>query len=118
MIRVYVAGAYSADNVIGILGNMRRGLQLSYYVLKAGFAPFAPWLDYLFAFLGPVSLQEYYEYSMAWLEGSQAILTVKENLSTSAGAQKELERAKELGIPIFYSIHELKEWAAENGQIK
>lgn len=110
MKRVYVAGAYSAPNVIGVFDNMRRGLRVSHEVLKAGFAPFAPWLDYQFALLGEVTLEEFYRYSLAWLEASDAVLVVPEGAEQSKGTQAELARARELGIPVFWSLSTLQEW--------
>ena len=106
MRRIYVAGAYSADNVINVFENMRKGIELSYEVLKAGFSPFCPWLDYHFSLMGEVSIEEYYRYSMAWLEVSEAVLVVP-GWEDSAGTKKEMVRAHELGIPVYFSLGEL-----------
>lgn len=111
MIRVYVAGAYSAPDVIGVLNNMRKGMQLSMRVLKAGYAPFVPWFDYHFALMGEMGLQEYRDYSMAWLEVSDAVLIQPEGAEDSEGTRAEIARAEELGIPVFYSMEELILWA-------
>jgi hypothetical protein len=110
MIRIYIAGAYSASNVIDVFGNMRRGIALSYQVLQAGFAPFAPWFDYPFGLIGEVGYEKYFAYSMAWLEKSDAILVVPENWEQSKGTKAELSRATELGIPIFWKLEDLKEY--------
>jgi len=109
MVRVYVAGPYSGPDVITILDNMRRGLRVSHQVLKHGFAPFAPWLDYLFSLIGETTLEEYYAYSIAWLKVSDCVLLVP-GWETSKGTKKELEIASELGLPVFESIDELLEW--------
>lgn len=108
--RVYVAGAYNADNVISVLGNMRRGMDLSYKVLKEGFSPFCPWLDYHFSLIGEVSINEYYKFSMDWLRVSDAVLVVPEGVENSKGTQAELEEAKRLGIPIFFDLESLMEY--------
>ena len=42
MKRVYVAGAYSADNVIDVLENIRRGIEKCAELLGEGIAPFCP----------------------------------------------------------------------------
>ncbi len=107
---VYVAGAYSAPNVLGVLDNMRRGIDLSYYVLKAGFAPFCPWLDYHFSLVGDVTLDEYYRCSLAWLEASEAVLVVPQGTKKSKGLAKELKLARKLGIPVFRSLADLRKW--------
>ena len=48
LVKVYVAGAYSADNVLDVLSNIRRGIRASTEIFLAGYSPFCPWLDYHF----------------------------------------------------------------------
>ena len=110
MKRVYVAGPYSADNVITVLDNMRRGMRVSLEVFLAGFAPFSPWMDYHYQLQlkenEALSVKDYYEYSLAWLEVSDAILVLP-NSENSKGVQAELVKAKELKIPIFFNLKDL-----------
>ena len=114
--RLYVAGAYSANNVTDLMGNMRRGIQLSARALKEGFAVYSPWCDCLLHFHERFTLEECYGYSMPWLEASDAVLVVQRNSEQSKGTQAELARACELGIPIFNTLLELVEWRnAANG---
>lgn len=119
MKRVYVAGAYSSPNVIGVFTNMRRGCNLAHDVLRAGFAPFTPWLDWLLSMFGPVSLQMYRDYSMAFLDVCDAVLVQREGYEQSVGTQAELRRATDLGIPIFFELDEMIEYfeqAEGNGE--
>ena len=116
MKRVYVAGAYSSPNVIGVFTNMRRGCRLAYEVLSAGYAPFTPWLDWLLSMFGFVSLADYQAYSMAFLEACDAVLVQPVGCEASFGTQAELARAKELGIPIFYTIEDLEEHFKTKGE--
>jgi len=113
MKRVYVAGAYSADNVIGLLDNMRKGMRASTEVLLSGMAPFSPWLDHHFQFMLKegelLSVEDYYNYSLTWLEVSEAMLVLPDS-TESKGTQIEIKRAQALHIPIFYTLEELKEW--------
>jgi hypothetical protein len=44
--RVYVAGAYSADNILDIFQNMRIGINTATRLFANGFSPFCPWIDY------------------------------------------------------------------------
>ena len=64
MRRVYVAGAYSASNVISVLDNIREGMRLSTQVLLLGYAPFCPWLDHHFQLMlregEKLSVDDYY----------------------------------------------------------
>ena len=112
MKRVYVAGAYASDNILGMLGNMRNGMRTATEVLLCGFAPFVPWFDYHFQLMlreenhEKLELKDYYEYSLAWLEVSNMLLVVS-GWENSVGTQGEIKRATELNIPIYYSLEEL-----------
>lgn len=102
--RVYVAGSYSADNVIGVLNNIQAGIKASVAVLKAGHAPFCSWLDHQFQFFdNTITVEDYYRYSLAWLEVSDVMLVLPSS-ENSKGTQVEIKRAKDLGIPIVYSM--------------
>ena len=46
MKRVYVAGPYSANNIIDCLENMRKGMRAGVEVFLAGYAPWVPWHDF------------------------------------------------------------------------
>lgn len=116
MTRVYVAGAYSAPNVMDVFANMDRGMDLCVQVLRAGFAPFCPWNDHHFLLRGcRFTVEEMYAYSMAWLEVSDCVLVQPIGAKQSVGTQAEIKRARELGIPVFYGLESLKEWANEQG---
>ena len=114
--RVYVAGAYSSGNVLGVLENMRIGMRAAKDVMLARLSPFCPWLDYQFWLMlqdgETLTVDDFYEYSMAWLAASDAVLVVNNPANIdSVGLRKELDLAKQLRIPIFNSIDRLKEWA-------
>lgn len=109
--RIYVAGAYSADNILDVLSNMRRGIKLTLKVIKAGFAPFCPWLDFQYGLMEELTLADYQNMSMAWLEVSEAVLVVPEGAALSRGTRAEIKRAKVLSIPVFNSFFDLQVWA-------
>jgi len=102
--RIYVAGPYNANNVIGVLNNIHDGMKVCVQVLKDGNAPFCPWLDYQFHFFDKtLTIDDYYRYSMAWLEVSDEIWVLSTyNGSKSKGTKAEIERAMDLGIPVRY----------------
>ncbi len=107
MIRVYVAGAYSADNQRKMFKNMSKGMRVGTQLLQAGFAPFVPWLDYhLWLMLRDeetLTIQDFYAYSLAWLEVSD-ILLVLPGWENSTGTKGEIKKAEEMGIKIYYSL--------------
>ena len=107
---VYVAGAMSADNLPTMLENIHRGVQLASEALEAGYAPFCPHLDVAYKLLRgedlcvPVNI--FYEYSMEILTRCDYILVCAKS-NNSVGTKAELEKALELGLPIFSSVEEM-----------
>ena len=119
--RVYVAGAYSADNVIDVFRNMRRGMRLATEALQSGIGiiPFAPWFDYHF-FLqeddksNPITIDDIYQYSLSFLENwAEAVLVQQDGWIHSKGTVNEVNKAKELGIPVFFTLEALKKWITD-----
>jgi hypothetical protein len=118
--RVYVAGAYSADNVITVLDNIREGMRLATEVFLAGFSPFCPWLDFHFQLMlrenERLTVEDYYIYSLAWLDVSDAMLVgTWRGWDKSKGLRAEIERAYHIGIPVFYKIESLIDIKREGG---
>lgn len=113
MKRVYVAGAYSADNVLDVLHNIGRVIEESADLLSAGYAPFCPWLDYQFAMCNRlIPKQSFYEYSIAWLKVSQVVYVLG-GWEKSIGTKKEIQLAEKLNIPVAYDLEELDEIAED-----
>lgn len=116
-LKVYVAGPYSADNVLGVLANIRKGNRVAYELLQMGFAPFSPWLDHQFVlmdFTNELTVQDFYDYSMEWLRVSDAIF-VQGEWQNSKGTKAEIEEATKLGIPVFYDRTKLVNYARGEG---
>lgn len=112
MKRVYVAGPYSADNVLDVLKNIGRGEKACAELFSLGFAPFCPWHDKSYVidrFDDQFTIQQFYDYSISWMEVSDAIYVLP-NSENSKGVQAEICRAQELNIPIFYSTEDLLKW--------
>ena len=107
MMRVYIAGSYNSDNVVGVLNNMRIGMRAATEVLLAGHSPWVPWFDYHFQLMlkegENLNIKDYYRYSMDWLEVSDVVYVCnyREN---SIGTKAEIERAKGLGIPVVFDL--------------
>lgn len=103
--RVYVAGALSAPDCISYLNNVRKGIEVSKEVLLHGHACFSPFIDFML-FLGlhgeeKISLTTIQRHSMAWLEVSDCVLVVP-GWENSRGTRAEMERAKQLVLPIMF----------------
>lgn len=116
--RVYVAGPYSANNVIDVLKNIGKGRRRCAELFALGFNVFSPWTDSSFIIDNPYrhfTIDQFYRYSIAWLEVSDAVFLVP-GWETSKGTLAEIEIAKELGIPIFEHIKGLMAWAETEGE--
>ena len=113
MRRVYIAGPYSGSKITDCLDNMRRGMRAGVEVLMAGFAPWVPWHDFHHQLMlqegETLSVEDYYEYSIAWLEVSDAVL-ILDGWEKSKGTLAEIDMARRLKIPIFTTIEDLKAW--------
>lgn len=112
--RVYVAGAYSSDNVMGVFNNMKKGLRMSVEIALLGFYPFAPWLDYLFTLISregeELTLDWYYNYSLDFLSVCDAMFVLP-NFENSKGTLREIEFAQKHRIPIFYDLEKLSQYS-------
>lgn len=115
--RIYIAGAYSDNNVLGVLKNIGRGQEIAAEVFKRGFAPFCPWFDKGFVIVHwreEFTVQQFLDYSIAWLDVSDCMLVVPnvkglKDWQQSTGTLKEIEYAKIHNIPVFYSIFDLEQ---------
>jgi predicted Rossmann-fold nucleotide-binding protein len=54
-----------------------------------------------------LTVRHYQQYSMAWMEASDAVLVVPGS-ENSKGTAAEIARADQLMMPVYYSLEELK----------
>lgn len=114
-LRVYVAGPYSADNVLGVLQNIGRGERACAELFHNGLAPFCPWHDKTYAMDALCQgdeVEAFREHSMAWLEAAQAVFVLP-GWEQSEGTKAEMLRAENIGIPVFFNMLAVLGWAAD-----
>jgi hypothetical protein len=107
MKRVYMAGAYSADNIVDCLKNIGRGQKYSADVFMMGHFPFCPWHDRSYTMENwdkELTVKQFQDFSMAWLEVSDCVFLVP-GWENSKGTLAEIKRAKELGIPVYNGMN-------------
>lgn len=115
MIKVYVAGAYSDDNVLGVLKNIGRGEYWASKLFQMGFAPFTPWHDKEFVVSNwdsNFTVAMFYNYSIEWLKASDCVFIVPnvkgmKNWEDSKGTLEEINIANKKNIPVFYDVEDL-----------
>lgn len=102
--KIYIAGAYSADNILEILANIKKGQDMAAYLIAHGYAVFCPFLDWqpgLTVYGNDLTKEQYQANSMAFVEVCDAILVLK-GWEQSGGTKREIKRAQELDIPVYY----------------
>jgi len=107
-LRIYVAGAYSADSEGKILQNVQKAIDVGLILFKLGHFPYIPHITYMVDKRAnelniKMTWENYMDYHIKWLEVSDALFLV----SHSKGADIELEFAKKHGKQIFYSLNEI-----------
>lgn len=106
--RIYIAGPYTADTDEQILENVHRALDVGIELINRGYTPFVPHLTHWLEkrakrTVGSISYERWLEYGTKWLEQCDALLYT----ASSPGADRELEDAYFIGMPVYRSIDEL-----------
>ncbi|MHA1558873.1 MAG: DUF7768 domain-containing protein [Alphaproteobacteria bacterium] len=114
MKRIYVAGRYSADNIIDCLKNIGKGKKACAELFHDGFFPFCPWHDASYVedacYANEIDKIMFYKASLAWLEVSDAVYVIS-GQGDGGGVDAEIEYARSLGIPVFNDHLKLTTWA-------
>ena len=119
-IRVYIAGlltprgVWNSNPAVDYLANVRHMVRAAIDCMMAGLTPFCPGIDYTY-FLALRDGEEITEamikkVSIEWLEVCDCVLLL-DKWWLSPGTLAEIEVATKMGIPVFRSIKEIKEWA-------
>lgn len=99
--KVYVAGPYTRGDVAV---NVREAIVVTNKLLDLGFVPYCPHLTHFWHLVTPRPYEEWLAYDLIWMEACDVVLRIP---GESSGADAEVARALELGIPVFYSLEEL-----------
>ena len=113
MIKVYVAGNYSADNVIDVLKNIGKGEKTCSELFYDGFAPFCCWHDASYAkeaCYAEIDKDRFYKASITWLKVSDCMYVIS-GKGKGGGVDAEINIAEDLHIPIFYNYTDLYKWS-------
>lgn len=98
---VYIASPYALGDVSF---NVRESLSMADLLLSRGFIPYAPLLSHFWNIISPKTHSDWLAYDFAWLEKCDCVLRMP---GLSIGADAEVRHARELGIPVFYTLAEL-----------
>ena len=102
--RVYIASAYTKGDVAV---NVHNVIKVADLLVEMGHTPFIPHLTHFWHLVSPKEVEFWYGYDNSFLDHwAEAVLRLP---NESKGADNEVSRATKLGIPIYYSLEELKE---------
>jgi len=101
--RIYIASPYTIGDTDL---NVRRQLEVADELMNLGYTPYVPLLSHFQHLVFPRSYKDWLEHDIEWLKVCDCVLRLK---GKSKGADKEVRTAKELKIPVYYSIKELEE---------
>jgi len=112
--RIYVAGPYSANNVLDVLNNIRRGIEMAAILTKTGFAPYVPFYDCLevIAHGEGLTVPDLQAVSFAYVSVCDAMILLP-GWEKSKGTEAEMGEAWRHGIPVFVEIKDLIEWSGK-----
>lgn len=101
MVKVYIASPYSSgDQAL----NVKKSLDVADKLIQEGFAPFAPLLSHFQHMIHPRSYEEWMKLDLEWVSTCDCVLRLH---GESSGADREVQHAKLLNIPVFYNIKDL-----------
>ena len=115
-LRIYIAGPYTSLDEKGHELNTHRAIDAGISVFQRGHHPYIPHLTHYVDIRAKatgmeLSWSDYIKWDLPWLDMCDALLY----LGKSKGADLELQRAKELGKRIYFSIAEIPD--ATNAQL-
>ncbi len=101
VVRVYIACPYTLGDVAI---NVRNSIKAAEKLRALGYSPYNPLLTHFWHLLFPHPAEYWYRHDLEWLEVCDVLFRLP---GKSVGADHEVARAKELGMPVYYSFAEL-----------
>ena len=101
MIKVYIASPYTLGDVAV---NVKRQLDIADELMNKGFVPFAPLYSPFQHMAHPGPYEDWIKIDLEWVKVCDCVLRLE---GKSSGADGEVKLAKELNIPVYYSLDEL-----------
>ena len=107
-LKIYIAAPYSAETEEERARNVESAIDAALVLFQKGHFPYTPhlthWVDKRVKETNiAMEWEDYMQWHRPWLEACNAFLY----LNSSKGADLELQMAKDLGKPIFYSIEKI-----------
>jgi hypothetical protein len=104
MKRVYIAGPLSGNQGT----NIHNAIKFMEAIAEAGFTPFCPHLFHFWHLAYPHEYEFWMKHDLEWLATCDAVFRMP---GASLGADREVARARELDIPVFFGMESLIFWS-------
>lgn len=101
---VYVAGPLTSGN---LYLNTKRAIEMGRDLRVLGFLPFVPHAMSMGEFICPLEYEVAMQLDFRWIRRLDSLLRCPIEWGPSKGADREVEFAKEIGKPVFFSIAQL-----------
>jgi len=95
---VFIASPYTLGDV-GV--NVKVSMDVANELMDLGFNPFIPLLYHFQHIINPRPYEDWIKFDLEWLSKCDCVLRL---IGESSGADDEVAKAKELGIPVYYNI--------------
>jgi nucleoside 2-deoxyribosyltransferase len=99
--KIYIASPYTIGDVAV---NVRNQIEAADQLIEHGFAPFAPLYSHFQHMIYPRPYEQWMELDLIWLPACDAVLRLP---GESKGADVEVKKAEELGIPVFATLYDV-----------
>lgn len=101
---VYIAGPLTSG---GLYLNTKRAIELGNEIRLHGFLPFVPHAMSMGEFICPLEYEVAMQLDFRWIRKLDALLRCPAEWGPSHGADREVEFAKSIGKPVFFSVAQL-----------
>jgi hypothetical protein len=101
LVTVYIASPYTVGDTCV---NVKRQLDTAHILIDKGFCPVVPLLSHYLHIHRPRDYEDWMKLDFEWLSRCDVVLRLP---GESSGADREVQRARELEIPVVTSIGEL-----------
>ena len=99
--RIYIAGPLSQGDR---LQNVTNAVEMMTFLIHNGYAPFCPHLSHYADPDDSLGHSTWLDVDLPWVACADAVLRLP---GPSAGADREVEHARSLGIPVYEGVRDL-----------
>jgi hypothetical protein len=104
MKKIFISGPYTNGDVAQ---NVKKSMDAANALIELGFAPYCPHLTHFLHMNNFQKYEKWLEIDLIYLECCDGVLRL---FGESNGADKEVEYAEKIKLPVFKDYNELLQW--------